>query len=283
MTRSSWNCWQSERESRGVYRPISFCKFNTIEEDGEYDCVFMTRHCIPAFNITPMVLRTPALSLKALRAVAAISSLTLVLFSLSAFASSSPTAEADTVIATQAGGRFGIENHAIRATVSVVDGSLRGLIVADREHGTELHFAEPFAILLKDGTILDTNSLKLIRPPERRVLTPRPDASRLAERLHGGKFDFYFENNDHSVRVSWSLILLDGSHYLRQLLTIEAPTRDAAISRVQLIDVRLPAAHVEGSVNGSPIAIARNFFLGFEHPLSQSRVNRQSGNNVDGS
>ncbi len=209
--------------------------------------------------------------MKDLRIAAAVSTLTLVLFPLSVFASTSRAGETDTVIATQAGGRFGIENHSIRATVSIVDGSLRGLIVADRAHATELRFAEPFAILLKDGTILDTNSLKLLRPPERRVLTPRPDASRLADRLHGERFDFYFENNDHSVRVSWSLILLDGSHYLRQVLTIEAPAHDASISRVQLIDVRLAGAHVEGSVNGSPI-VAGNFFLGFEHPLSQSRV-----------
>src|SRR6476646_1498837 len=178
--------------------------------------------------------------MKDLRIAAAVSSLTLVLFSSSAFASGpSRTAEEDAVIATQAGGRFVIANHTIRATVSIVDSSVRGLIVADRAHATELRFAEPFAIPLKDGTILDTNSLKLLRPPERRVLTPRPDASRLADRLHGERFDFYFENNDHSVRVSWSLILLDGSHYLRQVLTIEAPAHDASISRVQLIDVRL--------------------------------------------
>ena len=43
------------------------------------------------------------------------------------------------------------------------------------------------------------------------------------------------------------------------------------IERVQLIDANLPDARVVGSVSGSPI-VAGNWFLGFEHPMSHSKV-----------
>jgi len=93
----------------------------------------------------------------------------------------------------------------------------------------------------------------------------------LAERVRGEEFDFPLESSDHSVRLGWSFILLDGSSYIRQVFTITAVDRDVALSRVELIDVSLAGAQVSGSVKGSPI-VAGNMFLGVEHPLSMSKV-----------
>jgi hypothetical protein len=175
------------------------------------------------------------------------------------------------VIATQAGDSFRLENHAIGAKWSFTKGKLNSLIIRDRIHGTELHVAVPFAILLKNNAIYDVGALKLAGQPVKHELTPRPDASRFADRLHGEEFDFPLESSDHSLRAVWSLILLDSSSYLRQLLTITAAGQDVPISRVELIDLPLRDAHVSGSVAGSPI-VAGNLFLGFEHPLSKSKV-----------
>ena len=175
------------------------------------------------------------------------------------------------VIATQTGDGFQLRNHAIAATVLVTEGKVRDVVVTDRLHGTKLRADAPFAILLKDGSIYDVNTLRLIGSPTKHELTARPEASRLADRLHGEEFDLSLENRDHSLQVVWSLILLDGSSYLRQSLTISAGGHDVPIGRVALIDLTLPGAHVSGSVAGSPI-VAGDLFLGFEHPLSQSKV-----------
>ncbi len=86
------------------------------------------------------------------------------------------------------------------------------------------------------------------------------------------------ETRDHSLQVVL-LILLDGSSYLRQSLTISTGGHDVPISRVALIDLTLPGAHVSGSVAGSPI-VAGDLFLGFEHPLSQSGCYRQLGDRL---
>ena len=175
------------------------------------------------------------------------------------------------VIATQTGDGFQLRNRVIAATVLVTEGKVRDVVVTDRLHGTKLRADAPFAILLKDGSIYDVNTLRLIGGPTKHELTARPDASRLADRLHGEEFDLSLETRDHSLQVVWSLILLDGSSYLRQSLTISTGGHDVPIGRVALIDLTLPGAHVSGSVAGSPI-VAGDLFLGFEHPLSQSKV-----------
>jgi hypothetical protein len=179
--------------------------------------------------------------------------------------------EAGRVTAAQTGDNFSLTNPVIGARWSFTDGKLSRLTVMDRLHGTEISVAAPFAILLKDGTVYDAGGLKLAGQPVRHELTPQPDAARAADKLHGDEFDFPLESSDHSLHAVWSLLLLDGSSYLRQVLTITADAQDVAISRVQLIDLPLPGAHVSGSVEGSPI-VAGNLFLGFEHPLAESKV-----------
>lgn len=158
-----------------------------------------------------------------------------------------PEIEAGRVIAAQDGGNFSLGNQVVGAKWSVTHGEVNGLVVMDRLHGTDLRVAVPFAILLQDGTIFGPDNLKLAGQAVRRELTPRPEASRLADRLHGEEFDFPMESSDHSLHVTWSLKLLDGSSYLRQLLTISAVGRDLPIRRVRLIDLPLPEigrAHV---------------------------------------
>lgn len=198
-------------------------------------------------------------------------SLALSLTLLPGLAASMSGAEDESVVATHTGDSFGLENRAIGVKWNVTAGKVNGLVVIDRLHGRELNVDEPFAILLRDGTICDAANLSVSGVPALHELTPRPDASRMADRLHGDEFDLAMESGDHSLHVVWSLVLLDGSSYVRQLLTITAAGDDVPISRVELIDLHLPGARVSGSVQGSPI-VAGNLFLGLEHPLSRSKV-----------
>ena len=206
---------------------------------------------------------------RALRTISAC--LVLSLTTLSGIAASNAGTDAESVVAANSGDSFSLKNRAIEVKWDITAGKLNGLHVIDRLHGTELRVDVPFAILLKDGTIYDPENLRLVGPPTLRELTPRPGASRMADRLHGDTFDLAMESSDHALRVVWSPVLLDGSSYLRELLTITAVAKDLPISRVELVDLRLRGAHVSGSVQGSPI-VAGNLFVGFEHPLSQSKV-----------
>ena len=189
----------------------------------------------------------------------------------SASAAANETSASDHVVLSRQGGSLLLQNQAMSATWSI-EGHLSGLVIRDRLHGTDVRLGEPFRILLKDGTILDSASLKLTGEPTLTHVTPGLRASRLAATIPGEVFDVGMETSDRAVHVQWSIVLLEGSHYIRQIVTIAAAgEKDLPISRVQLIDLALPGARVVGSVAGSPI-VANNLFVAFEHPLAQSKV-----------
>src|SRR5260370_22375982 len=152
----------------------------------------------------------------------------------------------DRVVATHSGGSFALENRAIKAEVSTEGGRLGGFSVTDRLHGAELPIEMPFELLLKNGGIYSPGNLQMTGAPTLRALEPHSDASRLAERIHGEEVDVPLETADHLLQVTWSLILLDGSTYVRQILTLTAGQEDVPIQRVQLIDVPLAEARVTG-------------------------------------
>ena len=175
--------------------------------------------------------------------------------------------------ATQNADKSLLENDVIGARWSNSDGHLSNLVILDRLHHTELPVPAPFAILLKDGTIFDTHNLGVAGPIAKHKQDGRPNSSRVADKMQGMQFDVPMESSDHKLRVTLSLILLGDSTYIRQLITIAAPAEDISISRVEIVDLQLPGAQVSGSVDGSPI-VAGNLFVGFEHPLSKSKVTR---------
>jgi hypothetical protein len=177
----------------------------------------------------------------------------------------------DRVVVTHSGDTFVLECQEIKAAVSIRGAKLGGFVVTDRMQNTELPIEDSFEILLKSGEIYRAGDLQVAGVPILRELAARSEASRMAERIHGEELDVPLESADHSIRFTWSLILLDGSRYIRQSLTLTAAQRDVPIQRVQMIDLPLPEAHVTGLVDGSPI-VAGPLFLGFEHPLSKARV-----------
>jgi hypothetical protein len=180
------------------------------------------------------------------------------------------------------GTSFALENAAIGARWSLADGRLSGLVITDRLHGTEVRVDDPFRILLADGTVLSGQNLSLVGAPK--VVQVMPDArfdsnprspeerDRGHSSISGEQVETSFESADKSVHMDWSVVLLESSNYIRQVVRIAAEgEKDLAISRVELINLDLPDAHVIGSVAGSPI-VAENVFAGFEHPLSTSKV-----------
>ena len=184
-----------------------------------------------------------------------------------------PMQQGDRVFAFHAGDRFQLRTTAIEVDVKIAAGGVTGLQVVDRLDGRRVSMAEPFAILRKDGTIDSASTMKAAGTPAFRELAPRAEAARLAEKLHGEALDVPLQSADGRLHAMWSLTMRDGGTYVRESLTITAIGHDVAMARVELIDAPLADARVTGSVTGSPM-VAGNFFFGFEHPLSQSRVTK---------
>ena len=160
----------------------------------------------------------------------------------------------------------------ICSAVSVNSGKLNPLTIEDREHRTKLEIAEPFAILVDKLGVYRASDFA-VDPAGMSViqLESHANASRVAERVGGVQVVVPLVSRDGLIKADWRLELRDGSNYVREILTITAEDHDVPIERAQLIDANLPDAHVVGSVPGSPI-VAGNWFLGFEHPMSRSKV-----------
>lgn len=169
------------------------------------------------------------------------------------------------------GGRYTLRDAAIEASWTVARGQLGPVAISDKWQGHSLRIDRPFSVLLQDGTIYDAQTLQADGKPEMQALAPDPKAARLSDRLPGWQFSLPLADAQGKVHLTWSVVLRDGSSYLRQTLTISAGEQNVPVTQVKLIDVMVLGAHVVGSVSGSPI-VAGPLFFGFENPLSESRV-----------
>jgi hypothetical protein len=181
------------------------------------------------------------------------------------------TLEPGSTVASSTNSSFHLGNRAVEADWTAQDDHLGALRFADKLHDRAFSLPSPFSVLLRDGTVLNGSNLQFHGPVQRRTLKAEPQASRFSDRLPGVAFDVPWMSADDALSGTWSVVLRDGSNYIREVLTLTAGTKDVAIEEVRLLDVVLPGARVVGSVKGSPI-VFNDVFLGFEHPLSNSDV-----------
>ena len=167
---------------------------------------------------------------------------------------------------------YSLGNGFLQLQWRVANGHVGGLVLVDRLGGRTVRFSGPFLLERADGTVDSAANLVVSGDPVRRDLTPDASASRLADRLPGVAIDTPLRSPDGSLTAVWSVVLRDGSQYVRQQVVLTAGDHDVALHRVQLLDAALPGAAVVGSVKGSPI-VAGDLYLGFEDPLSTSRAN----------
>jgi len=168
------------------------------------------------------------------------------------------------------GDAYVLGNSVVETKWTVAQGHFANLSVTDRQHQRSIAVPSLFDLRFADGRIVRAQDLHFVAPPAMHALTADTKASRFSERLGGKEFAGELEDESGDLRVGVSIVLRDGSGYLRGVFTISAPRQNLAIAEVRLVDLQLPEADVSGTVAGSPI-IDGNFFMGFEHPLSSSR------------
>jgi hypothetical protein len=171
------------------------------------------------------------------------------------------------------GNTASLANGLISAKWEISRSGLRFVSVQDRASGQSLQSSgAAFGVALRgESAELTSSGMALTGSPRVETLAADPQAARFSERVGGRAIAATFEDAQHRVRVHWRGILRDGSHYIRQEITLEAPTGDLPVKRITLIDLNAPGAEVAGTVKGSPIT-SGNWFFGFEHPLSRSKV-----------
>jgi hypothetical protein len=126
-------------------------------------------------------------------------------------------------------------------------------------------------LILDGGGVIQASKMKVVSGPALEKVPADVQPSHAAARHVGQQIVLTLEDTEGRLRVTWRAILLDDAAYIRQEITLFAKDQDLRIASIRLIDLKLPAARVSGSVKGSPI-VSANMFFAFEHPLSESRV-----------
>jgi hypothetical protein len=182
------------------------------------------------------------------------------------------TAEGMAATAAIQGDKLRLSNSAIAAEWQFHEGGLIADTLTDHLTNRTISLAaNAFVVSLRDGTVLKSSEMHVIAPPRMEKLEPDPNASQLAARLGGWQIEVGLSDPGKRLQVTWRAVLRDGSAYVRQEVTLSATGKDLPISSVRLVDVTIPGVRVYGAVKGSPI-VAGNLFVGFEHPLSESRA-----------
>ncbi len=192
-----------------------------------------------------------------------------------------PTVTAGAVAAAIDGARGHIGDGAIEARWTVTDGRPSGLAVRDLADGRTLDLKGPFLIALGEvgdqkGRVLTPAEMTVQGMARVEMLKPNPQSTVAAEQLPGTVVHYALADPDGHFTVDWALVMRAGAHYVRQIVTITAGKDDVGITRLALVDASAPEMTMAGSVKGSPMT-AGNFYMGLEHPLSQSSVVRGHG------
>ena len=177
-----------------------------------------------------------------------------------AFAQTSPQrSTGDPVIALdgQSGGT--LENDRIEATWQIHNKHLTALVIRDKTpqagfKDATLNLDGPFSIELKAIGVQRASDLQISGPARIDHLTPNPSASRASDRLPGVTVHYSLTDPEGRFTPTGLSPFAQGSHYIRQILTVTAGAITAAASNgISLIDVRSPGIAVPDTVKGSPL------------------------------
>lgn len=151
------------------------------------------------------------------------------------------------------------------------DGHLSAMRAVDHANARTIAITAPFALHLRDGTVLTPADLVLQGKPRLGTIAANAGASRLAERTRRRQLEAVFVDKAGRFRVDWRLIQAADAPYLREEVTVTALRQDEPIPRIDLFDGEVEGATVVGRVDGSPV-VAGPDYLQFENPLSKSET-----------
>jgi hypothetical protein len=163
-----------------------------------------------------------------------------------------------------------IEAGTLSAAVQTQPGRL-GPIVVREQSGHQITLTDAFALKLGSSRVIRSSEMKLERTPQTSVIPVDNAASRAAAHLAGHQLCADLSDPGSGTTVHWCMLARTGTSYLRQEINVRAGATALPVTQVQLLDFPDAAAHVVGTVAGSPI-VSGNLFFGFEHPLSLSVV-----------
>lgn len=213
-----------------------------------------------------------------------------VALSLTSSTACAATAAAPTelsALAADAGetSRVVLANARLEASVVVDRGVLRGVTLTDKTTGRVLDLGEPFTLDML--VIPDDNSADDAVPSVpvtvkasgfvagRPVVTDIPavaGARRLIDRVPGKRVTVTLAPRADGLSAVWNIELREDAGYIRQTLTLLPLQSAEEVKEIRLLDFAADDARVAGTVQGSPVVLGTNIFVGVEHPMAANKV-----------
>ncbi|GBQ90237.1 alpha-galactosidase [Asaia krungthepensis] len=167
------------------------------------------------------------------------------------------------------GRRFG--NDAISLVWSAQNGHLNGVSIEDAAHGRTLGLRDLFTLVLKDGSQIGSQDLKIVKPPGVEWVPGRPQAARGADRLAGMALVATLADPKGRFTLVWRVEQRSAMPYLRESIAITPAKAPLALDHVAMLEVNTREGEVVGDVTGAPILIQDAYF-GIESPLAETLV-----------
>lgn len=158
--------------------------------------------------------------------------------------------------------------------ISFVKLSAHGKTIAEQ--------GELFILNTKEGQSIPSSSMVLTKQPELIDLPAEPKSAQLSRRVPGKAMEATFTSPDKSLRVHWRTVLRDGSHYLRNEMTISS-SKD--IEMAGIIGMQYQVAYdnttgeglkASGNTRGSLIT-SPSAFMALETPMGKNTILSANG------
>jgi len=142
-----------------------------------------------------------------------------------------------------------MENNVMALTFTADKGKLRPLRFIDKASKSKVDCAgsEFFRIVLDNGKTLSCSELRPKKSPELEHLIAEPRSQNLASRFAGVKISCTLLCEEPGLQADFSLLLRDGSNYIRQSVTLRALSTQIAIKTIVLVDLPGAEATVAGT------------------------------------
>src|SRR5579872_878451 len=164
-----------------------------------------------------------------------------------------------------------LSNDALRFTIRTQGKSLGPAALQNRfVHLTQNLEGELFGVALRNGGSTNACQFQLTSKLTCVPIAASNGAARAGERRKGAALTAEFYDATNGLKVAWRMSLRDGTNYVREEVGLTTD-HGVDLSSITLIDLKLKDAWVAGTVPGSPLISADNFY-GFEHPMSEPRV-----------
>ncbi len=164
-----------------------------------------------------------------------------------------------------------LENAALRFALSARQERLRPQAFDNRfTAAAHALTGELFSLKLRNGDVVAASSLHLQGVLACERIAAQPKAARAAVQRDGLALHARLRDEASGVLVDWRAVLRDGGNYVREEVRLQPP-RELDVAAIQLVDLDVAAAFVDGTADGSPLVVDDRFF-GFEHPMAQAKV-----------